>query len=158
VRLLTPTNFRDLEASAEIISKDAEIFELLLSQVSISLEPILHSNQVKRPGLIDPRPRIVLSSSILSIEPIKSDPIDPTKEWLWSEIPGALTKPIPKSVLAYHHLFMAVYHYKSETSETLLAHSVLSLRDFMTRPTLFELPLLYCGVQRGTIYGSLHVK
>lgn len=155
-----------LSASTEIVDADADLFELTLSQVSVILTPLastpalLRHNQVYgMPGDQPPTPRIVLSSPILQLEPIKSDPIPPTySPYLWDSIPPALTKPVTKAALCHYHLFISVYHYVSPTTEKRLAHAVLHLKDFIDRTAPFDLPLLYCGVQRGTISGSLSVQ
>lgn len=173
-RSVTPCTFTtaitmdQLTASTEIVNSDASLFEINLSNVTVRLTPLTsnpalmkQSQWLTQLGNQEPTPRIVLSSPILHIEPIKSDPLFSAQApFVWDSIPPALTKPITKVALGHHHLFIAVYHYISSSSETLIAHAVLQLKDFIepASPLPFDLPLIYCGVHRGTISGTLIVQ
>jgi endonuclease/exonuclease/phosphatase family metal-dependent hydrolase len=138
---------------SEILNPDAAVYKIDLSEVVVALDPII---LIKGSSPLNVRPRIVLSSAAMSIEPVKSEPIlELEKEWRWRLMPEVTTKPTTSLALSRHHLFIAVYHCWTEGSETLLAHGVTSFQNHLSRPTLFEVPLISCGLRRGTISGIL---
>jgi endonuclease/exonuclease/phosphatase family metal-dependent hydrolase len=154
---------------SEVLNSDARSFSVELSEVcfilldpsnaSTSLISSSSSSTTTTTTTCDIKPRIVLSSPILSIEPIKSEPIlFPTKEWRWSTIPHVSTKFTTATALSHHHLFIAVYQYLTPTTERLIGHAVVSLKNHLSLPALFELPLIYCGRKRGIVSGTLGLR
>lgn len=124
-------------------------------------------------------PRLIVSGPVLALEPIKSLPVQNvrcdlevpplcisslvssqvTTSASWTELPTFSSKQVPQEkYMQYQHIFIAVYDYKYEGREELVAQAALGLRPHMGANVSFHLPLLYGGTKRGTIRGQLIVQ
>ena len=144
---------REWMACTEVIDPEALIYNILLSDVVADLAPI---SLIRGHPPLDVLPRLVLSSAVMNIEPIKSNTIhEPASQYRWPSVPSVTSRLITEPAMSHHHLFIAIYHCWEEGAETLLAHGVVSLGNHLSQASLFEVPLMYCGLRRGTLSGLL---
>ena len=145
----------DWNECSQIVNADATKFQIELSNVSFSIFP---GTIFKKFLTSDLSPRILLSSPAMAEEPFKAMVKMQDEKWLWERLPPVQTKTLTSKALAHHHLFIAVYHYVSPTKEKLVAHAVISLKDHLAGASLFECPLVHCGIRKGTIQGLLGLR
>lgn len=143
----------------QVVNPDAAKFEIRLTNVSFTLTPNATFKKFSTPEIC---PRILISSPMVESvvgEPVRSSILSALDEtWFWDALPCVYTKTLTPTALAHHHMFLAVYHHISDDNEKNVAHAVISLKNFLAAPALFELPLIYCGVRKGTIQGSLAIR
>lgn len=145
----------DWNLCSQILNADAARYQLELSNISFVIFP---NATFKKFAVQDINPRILLSSPMMSEEPFKAMVKMNNEKWLWERLPPVQTKKLTSNALAHHHLFVAVYHYASPIKEKMVAHAVVSIKDHLSAPALFELPLIYCGIRKGTIQGLLGLR
>lgn len=152
----TPSpNIPDWNLCSQILNADAARFQIELSNVSFQLLP---DATFKKFTVLEISPRILLSSPMMSEEPFKAIVKMSNEKWLWERLPPVLTKKLTPNALSHHHLFIAVYHYLTPTKEKMVAHAVIPINNHLASPALFELPLIHCGIRKGTIQGLLGLR